>query len=303
MPTVITPTGEYIDDQTGRPFDPRSAVREGERIMPKEFNPRSVVREGEEMVRSFDPSSAVREGEMARENIPANMDMGMDSEMLDPRSVVREGEQTQAMLPIATNPANDLNIAYRALKSIDPRSATRNGEMADETGNPVAELYNSLLQGNRLTNEQRNSLMGMQNSLDPKSVVREDEDDVAKAQMLIDMGLPPADAMEAVAREKVMNQNPINPEAFSGGAVVGSDGMAGSAAGVTNVDPSMGGLGALPTPRGAKDMGMPENGMVADLMRRGYTPDMISAMAGGNMPPREDDAMNLERTTAPTPMR
>jgi hypothetical protein len=50
---------------------------------------------------------------------------------------------------------------------------------------------------------------------------------------------------------------------------------------------------------------MPENGVVADLMRRGYSPDMISAMIGGNMPPREDDAMNLERTGAPAiaPMR
>jgi len=123
-------------------------------------------------------------------------------------------------------------------------------------------------------------------------------DDVEKVRMLIDMGLPPADAMEAVAREKAMNQNPVNPEAFSGGAVAPA--IIETPAGVTNVDPSMGGLGALPTPRGAKDMGMPENGMVADLMRRGYTPDMISAMAGGNMPPREDDAMNLERTGPPT---
>ena len=278
MPIVITPTGEYIDDQTGRPFDPRSAVREGERIMPKEFNPRSVVREGEEMVRSFDPSSAVREGEMARENIPANMDMGMDSEMLDPRSVVREGEQTQAMLPIAQKPIMyEINGNLVAMTRSELDGAIRSGEVNPNTVN-IASTAN----------------------LDPNSVVREDEDDVAKVQMLIDMGLPPADAMEAVAREKVMNQNPINPEAFSGGAVVGSDGMSGSAAGVTNVDPSMGGLGALPTPRGAKDMGMPENGMVADLMRRGYTPDMISAMAGGNMPPREDDAMNLERTGPPT---
>jgi hypothetical protein len=126
----------------------------------------------------------------------------------------------------------------------------------------------------------------------------EDISDVEKVRMLIDMGLPPADAMEAVAREKEMNQNPVNPEAFSGGAVAPA--TVENPAGITNVDPSMGGLGALPTPRGAKDMGMPENGMVADLMRRGYTPDMISAMAGGNMPPREDDAMNLERTGPPT---
>ena len=258
MPIVITPTGEYIDDQTGRPFDPRS-----------------VVREGEEMVRSFDPSSAVREGEMARENIPANMDMGMDSEMLDPRSVVREGEQTQAMLPIAQKPIMyEINGNLVAMTRSELDGAIRSGEVNPNTVN-IASTAN----------------------LDPNSVVREDEDDVAKVQMLIDMGLPPADAMEAVAREKEMNQNPVNPEAFSGAVAPAT---VENPAGVTNVDPSMGGLGALPTPRGAKDMGMPENGMVADLMRRGYTPDMISAMAGGNMPPREDDAMNLERTGPPT---
>jgi hypothetical protein len=114
-------------------------------------------------------------------------------------------------------------------------------------------------------------------------------DDVAKVQMLVDMGLSPTDAMEAVAREK-MSQ--VNPSAFGGQKQA--------------PNPGMGAMGApSPVPRGATDMGMPENGVVADLMRRGYSPDMISAMIGGNMPPREDDAMNLERTGPPmqTPMR
>ena len=204
MPIVITPTGEYINSETGNPVNlpPQRPDMGTGRDMGGAVIPQTMI----------NPESVLGEGQMARENIPANMDMGMDSEM-------------------------------RA----------------------------------------------------------EDISDVEKVRMLIDMGLPPADAMEAVAREKEMNQNPVNPEAFSGGAVAPA--IIETPAGVTNVDPSMGGLGALPTPRGAKDMGMPENGMVADLMRRGYTPDMISAMAGGNMPPREDDAMNLERTTAPTPMR
>ena len=204
MPIVITPTGEYINSETGNPVNlpPQRPDMGTGRDMGGAVIPQTMI----------NPESVLGEGQMARENIPANMDMGMDSEM-------------------------------RA----------------------------------------------------------EDISDVEKVRMLIDMGLPPADAMEAVAREKEMNQNPVNPEAFSGGAVAPA--IIETPAGVTNVDPSMGGLGALPTPRGAKDMGIPENGMVADLMRRGYTPDMISAMAGGNMPPREDDAMNLERTTAPTPMR
>lgn len=202
MPIVITPSGEYINSETGNPVNlppqrpdiPQTMGQQtGVALTPEEIN-------------------------MGRENIPTNMDMGMDSMMRNPTG-----------------------------------SALTEGEM----------------------------------------------DDVAKVQMLVDMGLSPTDAMEAVAREKQMNPNPINPEAFSGGAVapsvVGSDGMSGGGA----MNPP------LPMPRGATDMGMPENGVVADLMRRGYTPDMIASMVGGNMPPREDDAMNLERTGPPmqTPMR
>jgi len=207
MPIVITPSGEYINSETGNPVNlppqrpdiPQTMGQQtGAALTPEEIN-------------------------MGRENIPTNMDMGMDSMMRNPTG-----------------------------------SALTEGEM----------------------------------------------DDVAKVQMLVDMGLSPTDAMEAVAREKQMNPNPINPEAFSGGAVAPST-VENSAGMIAQGDPSMGAMGALPIPRGATDMGMPENGIVADLMRRGYSPDMIASMTGGNMPPREDDAMNLERTGPPTitPMR
>ena len=190
MPIVITPQGEYIDSETGNPVN----------LPPQRPDiPRGMGVTGNGM-------------EMARENIPANMDMGMNSMM--PQTM---GQQTG--------------------------SALTEGEM----------------------------------------------DDVAKVQMLVDMGLSPTDAMEAVAREK-MSQ--VNPSAFGGQKQA--------------PNPGMGAMGApSPVPRGATNMGMPENGVVADLMRRGYSPDMISAMIGGNMPPREDDAMNLERTGPPmqTPMR
>jgi len=247
MPIVITPTGEYINSETGNPVNlppqrPDLRVGSGSALTPEEIEILSRQRTGASLTpQEKNMYSQLYQKNMARENIPANMDMGMDSMM--PQTM---GQQTGAAL---TPEEMQVGLANRS------GSALTEGEM----------------------------------------------DDVEKVRMLIDMGLPPADAMEAVAREKAMNQNPVNPEAFSGGAVAPA--IIETPAGVTNVDPSMGGLGALPTPRGAKDMGMPENGMVADLMRRGYTPDMISAMAGGNMPPREDDAMNLERTTAPTPMR
>ena len=67
-------------------------------------------------------------------------------------------------------------------------------------------------------------------------------DDVAKVQMLVDMGLTPADAMEAVAREK-MSQ--VNPSAFGGNAESPNPGM-GALSGVQagNEIPM-----SMPTPR------------------------------------------------------
>ena len=59
-------SGEYVDDQTGLPVDPK---------MIQQLDPRSTARQGEVM------GGTNLEGEMARENIPANMDMGLDSMM------------------------------------------------------------------------------------------------------------------------------------------------------------------------------------------------------------------------------
>jgi hypothetical protein len=66
MPIVITPTGELIDDQTGRsvPIPSGSSPVDFPMISMDELN---AIR--------------TRGGEMARENISANMDMGMDSMM------------------------------------------------------------------------------------------------------------------------------------------------------------------------------------------------------------------------------
>ena len=66
MPIVITPQGEYIDSVTGNPVG----------IPPQ----RPDIPTNMDMQR-LDPKSVVREGEMARENIPPNLDMGMDSQM------------------------------------------------------------------------------------------------------------------------------------------------------------------------------------------------------------------------------
>ena len=143
MPIVITPQGEYIDSETGNPVN----------LPPQRPDiPRGMGVTGNGM-------------EMARENIPANMDMGMNSMM--------------------------------------PQT------MGQQTGSALTE---------------------------------EEMDDVAKVQMLVDMGLSPADAMEAVAREK-MSQ--VNPSAFGGNAESPNPGM-GALSGVQagNEIPM-----SMPTPR------------------------------------------------------
>ena len=195
MPIVITPTGEYINSETGNPVNlpPQrpdfgsgstsnremsamagmmgqgGAISDEERRFLEETNRRMApgmrpsgsgatsdmeMRAYENAIRPVVGQGAVSdmEGEMARENIPANMDMGMDSEM-------------------------------RA----------------------------------------------------------EDISDVDKVRMLIDMGLTPADAMEAVAREKISQ---VNPSAFGGRPQVENPGM-GALSGV----PTDGAMMPTPMPR------------------------------------------------------
>ena len=141
MPIVITPSGEYVDDQTGMPVDPR---------MIQQLDPRSSARQGEMMGGvSLDPRSAVREGEMARENIPPNLDMGMDSMMpqnIDPRSVVREGERAAAelsdvdkvrmLIDMGLNPQEAMEVIARE-KALSP---VRPEEFGAETGSGMGAL-------------------------------------------------------------------------------------------------------------------------------------------------------------------
>ena len=152
MPIVITPSGQYVDDQTGMPVDPRmiqqmtgatltdSEMQSDRPMQDPNLRNLNIPPMGQQELQNMltDPNMGM-EGEMARENIPANMDMGMDSEM-------------------------------RA----------------------------------------------------------EDISDVDKVRMLIDMGLSPQEAMEAIGREKAME---VRPQEF----------------GVPTQDPGMGALSGVPT--------------------------------------------------------
>ena len=167
MPIVITPSGEYVDSVTGNPVQMTTPpmdnmaqrLSQGLGQPPKNTPGFISVQEMDALMRQRTGATPTVEelqsdlgGAMARENIPANLDMGMDSMM------------------------------------------------------PAAELS-----------------------------------DVEKVRMLIDMGLNPQEAMEAIAREKA--RPTIAPEEF--GRVVGMEG------GQQMADPMMREqqMGALPMAR------------------------------------------------------
>jgi hypothetical protein len=68
MPIVITPQGEYIDSVTGNPVG----------IPPQRTGAELTV---EELQSDLAKTRGLLDGAMARENVPANLDMGMNSMM------------------------------------------------------------------------------------------------------------------------------------------------------------------------------------------------------------------------------
>jgi hypothetical protein len=158
MPIVITPSGEYVDSVTGNPVQMTTPIQDDMGVMLSKMPSQRSMSDSEMDMRQRTGATPTAEelqsleGAMARENVPANLDMGMDSMM------------------------------------------------------PAAELS-----------------------------------DVDKVRMLIDMGLNPQEAMEAIAREKA--RPTIAPEEF--GRVVGMEG------GQQMADPMMREqqMGALPMAR------------------------------------------------------
>ena len=173
MPIVITPSGEYIDSVTGNPVN----------LPPQRPDiPRGMGVAGNGMG-------------MARENIPANMDMGMNSMM----------------------PEEGGMMTY----NVDGREV------------PMTRMeYEQAVASGQIT----------PNNMGQGAISDGEMDDVAKVQMLVDMGLTPADAMEAIAREKMSR---VNPSAFGGNAEAPNPGM-GALSGVQagNEIPM-----SMPTPR------------------------------------------------------
>ena len=195
MPIVITPSGEYIDDQTGMPadprmikqLDPRSTARQGEMMgLQRMLDPRSVVREGENIERKMtdellDPRSVIREGEMARENIPANLDMGMDSEMR--AEDLSDVDKVRMLIDMGLSPQEAIEAIGRE-KAMDPSSVVRPEEFGVPTQNPGMGALSGVPAGNQAPMPmpmprpedlmQRQMPMGRDRTFNPNDMLRPD---------------------------------------------------------------------------------------------------------------------------------
>ena len=190
MPIVITPSGEYVDDQTGMPvdprmiqqLDPRSSARQGEAMGGVNLDPRSVVREGEMMGGAvMDPGSVVREGEMARENIPANLDMGMDSEMR--AEDLSDVDKVRMLIDMGLSPQEAIEAIGRE-KAMDPSSVVRPEEFGVPTQDPGMGALSGVPAGNQAPMPmpmprpedlmQRQMPMGRDRTFNPNDMLRPD---------------------------------------------------------------------------------------------------------------------------------
>jgi|9_EtaG_2_1085328.scaffolds.fasta_scaffold31301_2 hypothetical protein len=104
MPIVITPTGQFIDSVTGNPVD----LPPQRPDLPMQKMAGAMSDKEREMIGQMampDMSSGAMSdrdmraiyGARSRENIPANMDMGMNSEMPVPMTVVDQVNALMAM--------------------------------------------------------------------------------------------------------------------------------------------------------------------------------------------------------------
>ena len=122
MPIVITPSGEYVDSVTGNPVNTtlnRVSELEGDmaRFISKDPSQRSMSDSEMDMRQRTGATPTVEElqsdlgGAMARENIPANLDMGMDSEMA--AADLSDVDKVRMLIDMGLNPQEAMEVIAR----------------------------------------------------------------------------------------------------------------------------------------------------------------------------------------------
>ena len=119
MPIVITPTGQFIDSVTGNPVN----------LPPQRPDLPMQTMAGA----MSDKDMRDIEGARSRENIPANMDMGMNSEMPVPMTVVDQVNALMAM-GLTEDQALEAIAIEQSAGRVDPQNFSGGAKSEKEMG-------------------------------------------------------------------------------------------------------------------------------------------------------------------------
>ena len=119
MPIVITPTGQFIDSVTGNPVN----------LPPQRPDLPMQTMAGA----MSDKDMRDIEGARSRENIPANMDMGMNSEMPVPMTVVDQVNALMAMGLTEDQALEAIAIEQSAVR-VEPQNFSGGAKSEKEMG-------------------------------------------------------------------------------------------------------------------------------------------------------------------------
>ena len=164
MSIVITPTGQFVDSVTGNPVDlppqrPDLPMRDraGSALTVEELQ--------SDMARQTGSALTDVEGRRSRENIPANMDMGMDSEMPVPMSVV---DQVNALMQmgLTEDEALEAIAIERSAGQIQPQDFGQAGQeqqmqQMEQSGQMGGTMQPMQPMPNRMVNPGMGALSGV----------------------------------------------------------------------------------------------------------------------------------------------
>jgi len=240
----------------------------------------------------MDPSSAVREGEM-----PMSIEIDGETKYMTPSEIRALETGSDASPTLTPNPNSDIKLVEDLMRTIDPRSVVREGEVnqALATGgaaDSLLPLLESLKNGTKLSDENRESILFQIQSLDPRSTVREGEmpmmgeEDKNLFMSLMNKGIPEDMIIDIMADSKVpvmggggmdiATSGMINPAEFGGLPKTGSSPASGNPSMQTS--PATGN----PTGMNQNDMAMYLQNKVSEIKGRTGGSQGLGALSGVN---------------------
>lgn len=146
MPIVITPSGEYVDSVTGNPVNtPVTRVSELEgdmaRFISKDPSQRSMSDSEMDMMAMQNISQGkglisnkeldMLQGAMARENVPANLDMTTNEQMA--AADLSDVDKVRMLIDMGLNPQEAMEVIARE-KALSPVTPQEFGRVVDMQG-------------------------------------------------------------------------------------------------------------------------------------------------------------------------